>query len=255
VLKVLAACALVALMCPLSVSAAPVHLVPAKYADFDYYTFALTWQPGICHVDDAPMVGADHPEMCSAAQAHVPLIGLHGLWPSRPQALIKANVHVQQWWSRGCDLLHHSDAAPPLSSALAAKLAAAMPQLETSLLTHEYDKHAQCFGFAPAQFFTTALAMRAAVADTPFGKFLALHAGHTVAHQDVVSAFKKTFATNDAGSIQLQCARDDNGRTLLTQLWITVHAKTLDAFPAARSLTHVPIDQDSCPASFFVAEW
>lgn len=236
-------------------SAKPAQLAAAKYGDFEIYTFALTWQPGICSIDDGPMVGADHPEHCAADQAHTPLIGLHGLWPSMPQALIKANVPVQQWFSRGCDLLHHSDEAPPLSADLQGKLAAVMPQLPTSLLTHEYVKHAECFGFDPTLFFTTALAMRQSVADAPFGRYLVAHSGQTVAHDDVVAAFEKSFNTTDAGSINLECARDSAGREVLTQLWITVRASALAAFPAARSLTHIPIDQDSCPVTFFIPSW
>lgn len=253
--RVLATCLLFALMCAAQVSAAPARLVPGAYPDFAYYTFALTWQPGICSVDDAPMVGADHPEHCAADQAHAPLIGVHGLWPSRPKALIKAKVRVQRWWSRGCDLLHHSDAAPALSADLQAQLAAVMPQLETNLLTHEYDKHVQCFAFDATRFFTTELALRKAVGDAPFGRYLVAHTGQTVQHDDVVAAFERSFSTTDAGAIQLQCVRDESGREVLTQLWINVRANALDAFPAARSLTHTPIDQDSCPATFFVPAW
>jgi ribonuclease I len=249
------ACGLISLLCAAGAGAAPAQLVAAKYADFGYYTFALTWQPGICSIDDAPMVGAPSPERCDPAQPHVPLIGLHGLWPSRPQALIRANVRVQSWWARGCDLLHHSDAAPPLAPGLAAQLATVMPQLRTSLLTHEYDKHAQCFGFDPAQYFMKALAMRQAVADAPFGRFLTSQAGRMVAHGDVVAAFERSFATTDPGTIALECAHDDAGHDVLTQLWITVRADRLAAFPAAGSLTHIPINQDSCPATFFVPSW
>jgi ribonuclease I len=162
---------------------------------------------------------------------------------------------VQQWWARGCDLLHHSDAAPALSAGLRAKLAVVMPQLETSLLTHEYDKHAQCFGFDATRFFTTALAMRSAVGDTPFARYLATQAGRTVAHGDIVAAFERSFGTTDAAAIQLQCGKDGAGREVLTQLWINVRANALNAFPAARSLTHTPIDQDTCPATFLVPAW
>lgn len=254
-LRTVSLCAVLSLMCAASVAAKPAQLVPAKYPDFAYYTFALTWQPGVCSIDLGPMAGADHPEHCAADQAHAPLIGLHGLWPSRPQALIDAHVRVQQWWAKGCDLLHHSDQAPRLSAGLTAELAAAMPQLETSLLTHEYDKHAQCFQFDAERFFTTALAMRTAVAGAPFGRYLTAQAGRTVEHADVVAAFQRSFGTTDAGSIALECAKDASGRDVLTQLWITVRANALGAFPAPTSLTHIPIDQNSCPASFFIPSW
>jgi ribonuclease I (enterobacter ribonuclease) len=254
-LKAIAACALFALLCATGVRAEPVHLLPAQYGDFDYYTIALTWQPGVCSVDDGPFIGPGHHERCAAGQPHAPLIGLHGLWPSRPQAVIKANVRLKQWWSRGCGMLHQSDSAPRLSPGLQAKLAAVMPQLQTSMLTHEYDKHVQCFGFTPAQFFATELAMRKAVADTPFGQYLAVNAGNTVAHHDIVASFEKSFGTNDPGLIQLQCVRDEGGRKVLTELWINVRANALNAFPAARSFRHLPIDEDTCPATVLIPAW
>ncbi|HVA33913.1 MAG TPA: hypothetical protein VNG31_07170, partial [Candidatus Baltobacteraceae bacterium] len=253
--KASVACALFALMCAMGVAAERGHLVPAKYGDFGYYTFALTWQPGICNFDGASLTGAATPDFCSSDQPHAPLIGLHGLWASRPQSLIKANVPVQQWWSRGCDLYHHSDAAPPLSADLQAKLAAVMPHFRNNLLTHEYDKHVQCFGFDPTQFFTTELAMRLAVADAPFGRYLAAQAGHSVEHENVVAAFEKSFDTTDARSVQLQCVRDGTGRAVLTQFWITILADRLALFPAAASLSDIPIDQDTCPATFFIPSW
>jgi len=243
------------LLCAAGVSARPALPLPVKYVDFDYYTFALTWQPGICSVNDASLIGTPEPESCAADQAHAPLIGVHGLWPSRPQALIKASVRVQRWWSRGCDLLNHSDEAPALGADLQARLAAVMPQLQTSLLTHEYDKHLQCFGFDPTLIFTRELAMRQAVSDTPLGRFLTDHTGQTVAHDDVVTAFEQGFRTTDARAIQLQCVRDGTGREVLTQLWFTVRAKGLAAFPAAASLTHLPINQDTCPSTFLVPSW
>jgi ribonuclease I len=235
--------------------AAPAPLVPAEHGDFDTYTFALTWQPGICSIDDGPMVGADHSEYCLPSQPHAPLIGLHGLWPSLPGSLAKANVSNGDWLGRGCEVVRHSDAPPALPAGLAAQLAAVMPQFETSLLTHEWDKHAICFGFDPAAFFTTALAMRAAVADAPFGKYLIAQAGRTVAHDDVVAAFEKSFGTTDARSLALECFHDNAGRPILTQLWITVPANAIGAFPAATSLTHLETNQDSCPATFLIPAW
>lgn len=112
-------------------------LTPAQHGDFAHYTFALTWQPGFCST------GAG----CLSGQPHTALIGLHGLWASRPQALISRGISAPQWWSRGCDYFHHSDRAPRLSQAILEQLRAVMPHLKYSLLTHEYDKHVQCFGF------------------------------------------------------------------------------------------------------------
>ncbi|HTW85246.1 MAG TPA: hypothetical protein VMD91_14345 [Candidatus Sulfotelmatobacter sp.] len=251
----LAALALTASLAWPGLAVAATPLTPAAHGDFGHYTFALTWQPGLCSVDDAPLTGARQPQSCAPGQPREPLIGLHGLWPSRPQALVRAHVPVRAWWSQGCDLLHRSNAVPPLSPALRARLADAMPRLRTDLLRHEYDKHVQCFGFDPTRFFTTELAMRRVVADSSFGTYLVGRAGRTVTHDSLVAAFERGFRTADARAIQLQCRRDPHGRTVLTQLWLTIRANRLAAFPSATSLTHTPIDQDTCPATFLVAGW
>jgi ribonuclease I len=241
--RALAAFTMLGLILASRVDAQAAPLVPAAYGDFDHYTFALTWQPGICTAD------------CMSDQPHLPLIGLHGLWASRPQSLVAQNVPEQSWWARGCDFYHHSDEAPALSADLEAKLATVMPHFKKSLLTHEYDKHVQCFGFDPTLFFTTELAMRQAVADSPFGKYLVAQTGATVAHADVIAAFEHDFGTTDARSLNLQCERDGAGREVLTQFWITIRTSALGAFPAAASLTDTPIDQDTCPATFLIPSW
>ncbi|HEX3469174.1 MAG TPA: hypothetical protein VHT05_13930 [Candidatus Elarobacter sp.] len=235
-------------------ASASVPLVPKQHGDFDHYTLALTWQPGICTVDGPPPTGGKRPERCSADQPHTPLVGLHGLWASEPRALQRKNVPVQTWWARGCDLYGGSGAVL-FSGDVAAELDAVVPHYRESLILHEYGKHVLCFGFDPVQFFTTALAMRRAVADASFGRYLTSRAGRTAEHAAVVRAFERSFGTNDAGAIQLECGRDSAGHEMLTQLWINVKSDALAAFPAAASLTHTAIDQDTCPAAFLLPSW
>ncbi len=234
---------LLLLALPFAAAAAPPQLVPARHGDFAHYTFALTWQPGFCHAAGACL---DHPPQ------HV-LIGLHGLWASRPQSLIKAGVTAPQWWRRGCDYFHHSSKAPTLSSATLQRLQAVMPQLRHSLLTHEYDKHVQCFGFDTQRFFTMELAMRRRIVHSAFGRYLQQRArGHSVKRSDVIAAFMHSFGSDQADALQLRCATVHSGKAVLTQLWITLHADNLAAFPQKRSLMNAPIAQDNCPQVFRV---
>jgi ribonuclease I len=220
-------------------------LAPTEHSDFSYYTFALTWQPGICATDEG----------CLADQPRSPLIGLHGLWASLPQTLIVEGIAPQQWWQRGCDYFQHSDAVPHLDPALSQRLDEVMPHFSHSLLTHEYDKHVQCFGFDPTQFFSTELVMRQALVHSAFGQYLLQHTGHDVAHTDVVNAFGSAFNTTSENSLQLQCGHDSSGRPILTQLWLTVEAHQLARFPNADSLINAPIAQDNCPAMFLLPDW
>ncbi|HEY5258084.1 MAG TPA: hypothetical protein VIJ12_06850 [Candidatus Baltobacteraceae bacterium] len=235
-----------ALLSALAVTAAAAApLKPAVHGDFKEYTLALTWQPGMCGTDEG----------CQPDQPKMPTIGLHGLWASLPQSLIDAGVVPQQWWSRGCDYYRHSDAAPPLSAALTARLNAVMPHFKSSLLVHEYAKHVQCFAFDPTTFFTTELAMRQTVANGAFGRYLAARTGQTVAHADVVDTFDKTFGLGQSTTLQLQCGRDHQGREVLTQLWIALRADRLATFPNASAFTDTAIAQDNCPATFLVPSW
>lgn len=232
-------------------------LVAGTHGDFSTFTYALTWQPGICSVDDPPPTGAKEPETCAAGQPHTPLIGLHGLWPSMPQSLIADKTPIGTWFGKGCDLLHHGDAAPAISADLRAQLDAVMPHYKDDLLTHEYVKHVQCFDYDATAFFQEELAMRRIVEGSAFGGFLLAHAGRTVAHDDVVAAFKASFATTAAKALQLECSKDPAGRVVLTQFWMTISAPRLSSFPAATSFVDTPADaySDTCPATFLMPTW
>lgn len=221
-------------------------LLAARHGDFAHYTFALTWQPGFCSTDGG----------CLSDQPHTVLIGLHGLWASRPQALISRGISAPQWWSRGCDYYHHSDGAPRLPPATLRRLDAVMPHLKDSLLTHEYDKHVQCFGFDAQTFFQTELRMRREVIDSAFGRYLTVTAGdHEVRHADVIQAFTRAFGTDQASALQLRCGRNERGQVVLTQLWITLYRDALSRFPRDDSFMNAPIAQDNCPAHFQVPDW
>ncbi|MGH7736281.1 MAG: ribonuclease T2 family protein [Candidatus Tyrphobacter sp.] len=219
-------------------------VVPRFHGDFGHYTFALTWQPGICST-----------AVCTSAQPHAPLIGLHGLWASRPRTLVVRGVPRETWWSRGCDLYRESVAPPPISPALRARLVAVMPHFAHSLLTHEYDKHVQCFGFDPIAFFSRELAMRSAVARGTFGRYLISQQGRTVPHRDVIRHFYAAFATTHTTSLALECERNSRGREVLAQIWVTIDARRLAEFPRGASLADATTNQDTCPASFLVPSW
>ncbi len=220
-------------------------LVPTEHGDFDHYTFALAWQPGFCGTDGG----------CLPDQPHDTLIGLHGLWASLPRILADRGVTDPQWWDRGCDLLHASDAEPALPASLRRTLGQVMPQIKSDLLHHEYDKHVQCFGFDPPDFFRTALALRAAVLSSRFAREIERRAGAVVTHPEVLAAFAASFHNDAPRALQLQCGTDAAGRTVLTQLWITIRRERLSRFPEPVSLTQPPEIQDNCPARFLVPAW
>lgn len=221
-------------------------LQPAHHADFGHYTFALPWLPGMCNAKGGG---------CTAAQPHSTLVGLHGLWPSEPRTLIARGVAVQTWWARGCDLYGVARGAPPISAALGAAVRAVMPHFTYDLLAHEYDKHVRCFGFDPARFFRTELAMRDRVASSAFAAWLVARQGRRVTRTSVSDAFDAAFATRSRTSLQLRCERDVAGRPILTQLWITVRASALGRFPQGDALANAVQNQTSCPNAFVIPGW
>lgn len=235
---------LLALLSATSASAAP--LKAAQHGHFAHYTFALTWQPGFCSTDEG----------CLRGQPRTTLIGLHGLWASRPRSLITRGISAPQWWRHGCDYFRHSDRAPRLSAATLRRLRVLMPHLKHALLRHEYDKHVQCFGFDAESFFDTELRMRRRIVDSAFGRYLLSTArGTEVRHKDVIDAFARAFGTDRRSALQLRCGRARGGHVVLTQLWITLHADSLARFPRSTALMNAPIAQDNCPRIFRIPDW
>lgn len=246
-LRMLLALMLGLLLVPSSQTARADSLQPAVHADFPRYTFALTWQPGFCSTGGG----------CLADQPTGTLIGLHGLWASLPVSLAGQGVKVQQWWSKGCDLYVHSDAAPVLPAAISQQLNQVMPHLQNDLLIHEYDKHVQCFQFDPVAFFRTALTMRSTVVDSDFGRYLILQAGQAHTRDDLVQVFIRTFGTDQAQSLQLQCANNHQQQNVLTQIWFTLAADQLANFPQPSSWVNTPDAEyeDNCRQSFLLPAW
>ncbi|MDE2449231.1 MAG: ribonuclease I [Gammaproteobacteria bacterium] len=223
-----------------------VPLIPPHHRHFGHFTLALTWLPGFCST-----LGG-----CLPDQPRDVLIGLHGLWASRPQSLIDRGISAPQWWRHGCDYYHHSDRGPKLPPAMLARLKRDMPHLRHPLLRHEYDKHVQCFGFDAETFFGTELGMQRRVLDSAFGRYLIVIArGHEVRHTDVIGAFMRAFGTQRSSALQLRCGRDHRGQVVLTQLWFTLRVDSTSRFPDDHSLMNAPIPQDSCPDRFSVPRW
>ncbi|OBU85602.1 ribonuclease T2 family protein [Chromobacterium subtsugae] len=222
-------------------------LQPARHGDFAHYTFALTWQPGFCATGDG----------CLPEQPKQPLIGLHGLWPSLPQSLIQQGVPVQQWWAKGCAFFPHALAIALPPTELRQRLSQVMPQLKDDLYTHEYVKHVQCFGYNGVDFFSTAMDMRQAVADSGFGAYLLAQAGQVRRREELEEAFVKAFGTDQARSLQLQCGKDKQGRNVLTQAWFTLKADRLADFPKAEAFVNTPDGEyeDTCKEPFLLPAW
>jgi ribonuclease I len=216
---------------------------PDPQMAFGHYTFATMWFPGVCQA------WRDVGAVC-AKELHNPTVNqrltLHGLWPSRPKLLIDADIKAPTWWHYGCywfdaeQKIPESATLPPLDlpKALQTELDRVMPLTQTHLDRHEYTKHIACFGPTPAQYFSTATALLAAVNASSFGEWLGAHQGQTVSRAAIQTAFKQSFKQADARAMQLRCAAKPGSRTnnILTEIWFTIPTDQLERFPAPQSL-------------------
>lgn len=219
----------------------------AQHGDFDHYTLALTWQPGFCTDRNGPS--------CQPDQPHTPVIGLHGLWASLPSDLVHDGLPVTIWWGKGCDIYNHDDTPPRLSPALAKRLSMTVAHTRSSLVTHEYTKHVQCFGMNAERFFTVASTLRDRFAAGPVGRDLEHDAGQEISKADVLASFEKAYGPLPQRGLQFRCNTDAQGQTVLAQLWFTLDPRGLGRFPAASGFLPSPDVQDNCPARFHVPTW
>ncbi|GAN61668.1 hypothetical protein ACI01nite_24620 [Acetobacter cibinongensis] len=224
-------------------------LAAPQHGDFGHYTLALTWQPGFC--------SGPKGNSCNADQPREPLVGLHGLWASRPSDLIKTNVPVTTWWQKGCALYTPGATlpAPHLSAPLTQRLAELVAHTHSNLVDHEYKKHVQCFGMDGEQFFTAAATLRDRFASLPAARYLESSAGQVITKTDLSQRIQAdTGALPDRG-VQFQCNKDAQNRTILSQIWFTLKPDHLSSFSRAEAFLSSPQLQDNCPARFLVPEW
>ena len=233
-------------------SEAPDHLAiqAPRHGDFKHYTLALTWQPGFCLLHGQ--------NTCKSDQPQTPLIGLHGLWASRPSDLIKNHQDVTIWWKKGCSI--YADAAPmptvpALSSGLSTRLSSVVAHLPSDLVAHEYAKHASCFGMNAEQFFTVAATLRDRFAALPASTQITAKAGQVISKSELQTLIQTDTGPLPEKGLQFQCNKDSTGRMVLAQLWFTLKPEKLGEFPHASSFISSPWEQDNCPTHFLLPNW
>lgn len=234
---------------PSAGGAADMALTAPRHGDFGHYTLALTWQPGFCTGPEG--------NSCQADQPHTPLIGLHGLWASRPSDLIRAQVPVTTWWRKGCSLYdgEMASAFPTLSDGLSHRLSEVVAHTHSSLVAHEYTKHVQCFGMEGEQFFSVASRLRDRFAELPSAQHLTAEAGTRVTKAELTSQIEADTGPLPERGVQFQCNKTQQGEAVLSQIWFTLKPASLDKFPKTDAFLSSPQMQDNCPSQFLVPQW
>lgn len=223
--------------------------IPSGMQDFNHYTFAVMWHPGVCATWSNAAAGCT--DLSPDAKVNQQWT-MHGLWASRPQKLLASGMTGPTWWHYGCywynadhELPKDSCANPALNlpTALHARLYANMPMAHVCLDRHEYYKHVACFGETPEQFFPVELDLLDKLNATSFTAFIRAHRGEWVSRNAILHAFATSFQVKNADALELRCEtagkhthETDHQGDILTQAWITIHKDQLQAFPASESL-------------------
>ncbi|MGX7345490.1 ribonuclease T2 family protein [Acetobacter pasteurianus] len=234
---------------PPSATTESLDLVAPQHGDFGHYTLALTWQPGFCTGPEG--------STCQANQPKIPLIGLHGLWASRPSDLIKTQVPVTTWWRKGCSLYEDETTAPPpaLSNSLSHRLSEIVAHTHSDLVAHEYTKHVHCFGMDGEQFFSIAAQLRDRFARLPAAQHLTTTSGTLIAKTDLTKQIEADTGPLPERGVQFQCNKTPQGHPVLAQIWFTLKPTSLSSFPKSDAFMSSPQLQDNCPAHFLVPQW
>lgn len=224
-------------------------LAAPQHGDFGHYTLALTWQPGFCTGPEG--------SSCQADQPKTPLIGLHGLWASRPSDLIKAQVPVTTWWRKGCSLYEGDAASPPptFSKALSHRLSEVVAHTHSDLVAHEYSKHVHCFGMDGEQFFSVASQLRDRFEQLPSARHLTAESGMVIEKADLTRQIEADTGPLPERGVQFQCNKTPQGQSVLAQVWFTLKPDSLSSFPKTDAFMSSPQVQDNCPARFLVPQW
>lgn len=216
-------------------------LVATRYADFDRYVLALSWQTGFCqslHADNRSE--PDECRLLKEQEDKTHFLTVHGLWPSLPKSIAARGVDDRRWMRYGCAARpvpnmpearasRKCDAEETgLSLEMAAKLNDVMPGAggNSCLERYEYAKHGVCFGFDPDAWFGTMVRMNHEVKASELGRFIASHYGQRISRSDFTAALEKAWGKNAVKSLALRC---DGNPAWLTEIQLTIKASAVNA--------------------------
>jgi ribonuclease T2 len=214
----------------LGIFALLVLAIPARGANPQGWTLALSWEPGVCQAQP-------NSEQCRT-EANLTLV-LHGLWPEGVDGCAPRRDGARRW----CDL-------PPidLSSATANTLRRTMPGVAACLDRHEWDVHGRCSGFSPDRYFQNAARMTAAANDLVVAKVLRDRRGGTVTMSDLRVALRQDFGNAGPRASHMICVRRA-GEAHLAEIRFRLSADGPSSFPRPEALAPGEHERDRCPAT------
>lgn len=180
------------------------------------FTLAISWQPAFCQRSQRL------PECITQTQDRIDArqFSLHGLWPE-PRGNVYCDVprEIVELDRRGAWL-----SFPPLDlpDALARRLAAAMPGVQSGLDRHEWIKHGTCNTEPSAiAYFEHSLALLGAVNQTNIDDMFFEAVGSYLHTDTIRAAFDLAFGKGAGDRVQLIC-REDGPRVLVVELRLSL---------------------------------
>lgn len=222
-------------------SACATPLVATRYADFDRYVLALSWQTGFCQSQhDRERNEPDECRLQKENDDKTTFLTVHGLWPGLPKSIAARGVDDRRWMRFGCASRPVPDmpearanrkcqaAETGISLEMADKLNGVMPGAggTSCLERYEYAKHGVCFGFDPDAWVGTMVRLNTEVKQSELGRFIADNYGRSVSRIAINSAIAQAFGERNVSAFKLTC----NGNpAYLTEIQISLNASAINA--------------------------
>ena len=209
-----------------------IHLKQNSKQQGEFYTLALSWQPGFCVLNQQRQL----PE-CQQPQTNWVL---HGLWPSNRKA-----PHPTY-----CDGSHKQPACHypklGLDNSELLILESIMPSVQSCRQRYQWHKHGSCSGLTPAAYFDTATRYTQWFRASPVANTLLSYQGKKVSKAKVLTLFKDWGAGD---SVTLHC-KQKNNHDVLQEIRLYLN-RELDHTPSIKQLIHTPLQQQ-CGDTFII---
>ncbi len=207
---------------------------------------ALGWEPAFCtHHEDKAECAAETGQSFEATH-----LSLHGLWP-QPRGRFYCNV--------GGDLVaadkRHDWASlpePQLSDATKARLAAAMPGVQSGLERHEWTVHGSCYGATADAYFNRAAELAEQVNASPVRDLFAQNVGRTVTAEAIAAAFDQAFGPGAGERVTVSCQGRGPDRAI-GEMVISLAGDVTGAAPIKDLILAAAPVPPSCPSGLVIA--
>lgn len=183
---------------------------------FDYYIFAISWQPAFCQLNQKKTECRKKPDISDKDFV------IHGLWPTRldderhrygycgVSKGIVAKDRQRQW----CDIAMQ----PP-----GEELLKWMPGVSSCLHGHEWVKHGVCSGLASKDYFALAIGLVKDFSQSGFASFVRNNTGRFITKQSLLQQWQNSFGQEGVVAEFVCRTNKQKGRKLLSEIRVVLN--------------------------------